>query len=1013
MRVRTAEETPMPHDMLALNDPVSRATTGRGDLRLTALSIIFVVSGFCGLIYESIWSHYLKLFVGHAAYAQTVVLIVFIGGMAIGAALIGRVAQRISSPLLVYAAVEGAVGLISLLFHNVFVSATEWGYATLLPAACAPETPCLAQWALGAILILPQSILLGTTFPLMTAGILRLAPRNPGSSIALFYFLNSIGAVAGVLASAFVLIPALGLPGALFTAGLLNLAVALSAYLCRKGTGARSAVRMEPVPAAEDTPRFRRILLAVAALTGLSSFIYEIVWIRMLSLVVGASTDAFELMLAAFILGLALGGLWVRKRIDRFSDLVCTLAIVQVLMGIAAVVTLPLYDRTFDLLAWLIGSLGRSSGGYVLYNVASHGIALLVMLPATLLAGMTLPLITTVLLRGRQGEGAIGFVYASNTVGAIIGVIIAVHFALPLLGLKGALMLGAAIDVGLALLLFAWHREQMPWRVAVGWSLGGAAALGAVAVLVPVNPERIASGVYRHGLAQLPPNMSVIFHRDGKTASIDVVETAESTSIRTNGKSDAAISPDPKKPTSDEYTMAFTAVLPLSLRPKAEHAAVIGFGSGMTTNTLLGSPHLKRVDTIEIEPQMVEGARLFGPAVERAYNDPRSRIIIDDAKSYFARSPLRYDIVISEPSNPWVSGVASLFTVDFYRRVRRQLTDGGVFVQWIQAYEFSNALLATILRALDEEFVDYAVYAVNDGDMMIVAGNAKLPPVSDAFTRFPDLRPTLERLTMASVQEIEVRRLAGPSTVRALLSQVAPGVNSDYYPLVDLGAPKERYLRTQARALLDLPTAPVPIVEMLELRLPLSPSGIVPADTSNQRRDAVVVAAASASWLVSGTAVEGSPPMPKDIGLLRAALWSCSTLQPRVKFRDLMYDVAVYVNPHLPHEASGKVWSALRAAPCANRMTPEDRAWLDLFEAVGARDAERMARTGSTLAQAPGELRANLRAYAVLAGATGMIAAGKPQQAAEFLGRVKDKLSAQTLDDPMMLTLRGYAARRP
>ena len=214
------------------------------DTRVRALFGVFVASGVCGLIYESIWSHYLKLFVGHAAYAQTVVLVVFIGGMALGAWLIGLFAQRIRSPLAGYAIVEAVIGAVSLVFHGLFVASTEWAYASLLPAACVPESPCVAQWVFASLLILPQSILLGTTFPLMTSGVLRLAPANPGSRVALLYFLNSIGAAAGVLLSGFVLIPALGLPGTLLTAGLMNIAVALVAWTISKGS--ESGVHVAP-----------------------------------------------------------------------------------------------------------------------------------------------------------------------------------------------------------------------------------------------------------------------------------------------------------------------------------------------------------------------------------------------------------------------------------------------------------------------------------------------------------------------------------------------------------------------------------------------------------------------------------------------------------------------------------------------------------------------------------------------------------------------------------------------
>ena len=285
---------------------------------LSLLFPLFFLSGFSGLIYESIWSHYLKLFLGHAAYAQTVVLIVFIGGMAIGAWICGRFAPRIRNPLLAYAAAEFVIGWCAIAFHRVFVGATDWAYATLLPATCSAEGWCLSSWILAAALILPQSVLLGTTFPLMTSGILRALPQDPGRRIGLLYFLNSFGAVFGVLASAFLLIPTIGLPGASMTAGLLNVLLALGVYLIARRSGIPAPA--PPAPRSAGNGASPGLLLWVALLTGLSSFVYEIVWIRMLSLVLGSSTHAFELMLASFILGLALGGAWIRGRVDGRRD---------------------------------------------------------------------------------------------------------------------------------------------------------------------------------------------------------------------------------------------------------------------------------------------------------------------------------------------------------------------------------------------------------------------------------------------------------------------------------------------------------------------------------------------------------------------------------------------------------------------------------------------------------------------------------------------------------------------
>lgn len=977
------------------------ATPSVAEPRVKVLFGVFVASGVCGLIYESIWSHYLKLFVGHAAYAQTVVLVVFIGGMALGAWLIGRFAQRVRSPLVAYAIVEAVIGLVSLVFHRFFVVSTDWAYATLLPAACVPESPCAAQWIFAALLILPQSILLGTTFPLMTSGVLRLSPANPGSRIALLYFLNSIGAAAGVLLSGFVLIPALGLPGALLTAGLMNLAVALIAWTIAKG--GEGVPYRAPADAVRDgvSESFRRWLIVVAALTGLSSFIYEIIWIRMLALVVGASTHAFELMLAAFIFGLAMGGLWVRKRIDRFGDLIRTLAIVQVLMGVAAVATLVLYDGMFDFMSWLLAALRRGEPAYVAYNVVNHALALAMMLPATFLAGMTFPLITTALLRGRDGERAIGYTYAANTLGSIVGVILAVHFALPVLGIKGGLLFGAGIDIALGVALLCLSARATGLRPAVTWGAAAVLALAVVVVAVPVLPERMASGVYRHGRARLEGDRTIEFHRDGKTSSITMIRAPGSRAITTNGKPDASIADDPARPLPDEVTMVMTGLVPLAYKPDARTAAVIGFGSGLTTTTLLGSPTLERVDTIEIEPQMVEGARQFGGIVAPAYDDPRSRIVIDDAKSYFARGRLRYDLIVSEPSNPWVSGVASLFTQEFYARIRRQLNPGGLFVQWIQVYEFNDRLLATILRALDAEFNDYAVHAANDADLVIVASLGTLPESADgAFAQWPGLRPLLERVRLASPDEVEARRIAGKRLIRPLLTVFGDGMNSDYYPLVDQQAPKARFAGETAGGLMRTATAGVPIAEMLAAarirEVAIADNPISPP----LRLMLLQSASASASFLVTGTSTAKVPPLlPRDIGLLRAILWDCASVPPRVRVQELMLDVAEVVNSNLPGPRAFGVWQAVKSAPCATRLASDEREWMNLFEAVAARDAVRMASLGTQLA-ASSDTTPNLRAYAVVAGATGLIATARHGEAQGFLAAAARSLPESAQKEP-------------
>jgi len=275
------------------------------DIKL--LFALFALSGFTGLIYESVWSHYLRLFLGAAAFSQSFVLAAFMGGMALGAWLASRWSSRLASLLAAYGWIEAAIGVAALLFHEVFVLLTQVSLDHVIPALGSPGAVEVYKYSLCALLIVPQTVLLGMTFPLLSGAVIRRGPQQSGHHLAMLYFTNSIGAAVGALAAAFILIGWLGMPGTMRLAGALNLALAAAVLaLARRGEPAAVA----PAPAGAMTPAATYIVylfLAGAFVTGLASFIYEIVWIRMLSLVLGSSFHAFELMLSAFITGLALG----------------------------------------------------------------------------------------------------------------------------------------------------------------------------------------------------------------------------------------------------------------------------------------------------------------------------------------------------------------------------------------------------------------------------------------------------------------------------------------------------------------------------------------------------------------------------------------------------------------------------------------------------------------------------------------------------------------------------------
>ena len=968
-------------------------TAAVADFKLTAAAprwlffAVFAISGFSGLIYESIWSHYLKLFLGHAAYAQSLVLIIFMGGLAVGSWLAARLSDRWRTPILAYAIIEGVIGVLALVFHEVFVEVADTFYFSILPSVGSPALGSALKWTAAAALIAPQSILLGMTFPLMSTGILRRYPDHPGGSLAMLYFTNSIGAAIGVLVSGFWLVGAVGLPGATMTAGLLNIGLALIVWILVKSDP--QSVTQPLLPSVEQTATSDKLLalfLFAAAVTGASSFMYEIAWIRMLSLVLGATTHSFELMLSAFITGLAFGGLWIKRRIDRIDDPVRFSGWVQILMGVMAALTLPLYVETFDWMAALLGALQRNDAGFGIFTAFSHGIALLVMVPTTFLAGMTLPLFTYVLLRGRQGERAVGRVYAANTFGAIAGVLFAIHVGMPVLGLENLILLGAALDVLLGvLLLYRAAKKRTPLLLAPA-ALVGAAAIVLVAVFVDLDPRRLGSGVYRYRAAELDQRTKVLFYEDGKTASISLTADESQVTISTNGKPDASIQLDPTKPPMiDEITMTMAGALPLAYNPGARLAANIGLGSGLTSHTLLADSRLERVDTIEIETAMVRAARGFGDRVARTFTDPRSTIHVEDAKTFFSAQNVAYDVIVAEPSNPWVSGVASLFSEEFYRSVRNYLTPDGVFVQWLQVYEFNDQLAVSVFKSLSAHFADFAIYNTDNTNILIVATPHKQLPTPTFDSLFGGaLGDELARVGIRGPDDFLVRKTGSRAALESILAQPGTPPNSDYFPFLDLNAGRARFKEEVAVMFFGLGLAPVPVLEMLGVSR-LSPANVTP-DHSFERTQKIAAAYALHAALTN-TAAQPSHSRPLEDSTLAVLLGSlretCGGTTPEL-WMDAVHTLALSTLAFVDAATADSLLATVIPESCARSAASPNREWFALYRAVGARDAARMAAAATALLQRSPAMSPEEREYALVAGMLGFAASGRAEEGARL-----------------------------
>ncbi|HEX3020538.1 MAG TPA: hypothetical protein VHP36_09555, partial [Chitinispirillaceae bacterium] len=639
--------------------------------------------------------------------------------------------------------------------------------------------------------------------------------------ISFLYFTNTLGASAGVLLSGFYLVKIIGLKGAIITGGILDILVGITVFiLCHKD---KSPDDDNPVfekgseviaANVKSKPDFYLPLLLVSGATATASFIYEIGWIRMLSLVLGSSTHSFELMLSAFIFGIALGSFFIRNRIDKIKNIPAAIVLAQVIMGITALFTIFTYNHMFGFMKFVISALAKNQQGYLLFNLFSHFICLLIMLPSTICAGMVLPLIVHLFYREGSGEESIGKVYAINTFGSIAGVIVAVWCLMPFLGLRLLIAIGGILDIGIGLYILHTFKELQLSNLKKILTPVSCCFIAVTFVFGTIDPVLTASGVYRNGT--INKNKKIIFNKDGKTASVTLFRTGGSLVLTTNGKPDASVNVRGGI-SGDEYTMALTAALPLACKENGASAAVIGMGSGMTSHYLLYDTTLKSVDVVEIEPAMVDAAKLIGDKVSNTFTDKRCNIFIDDAKTFFSAHNRKYDIIISEPSNPWVSGVSGLFSEEFFGLIKNHLNENGILVQWFHKYESDISILVSIFKALRQHFPYYEMYTAGS-DLITVAtteNNGCLKINRDIFQIGP-MAKRLKEMNFSSIEDLKVISFVSQKMFNPLIDGFPWPSNSDYNPFVDLNAVKYRFMDKDIRLIDTLRSYIIPVRKIVE-----------------------------------------------------------------------------------------------------------------------------------------------------------------------------------------------------
>lgn len=681
-------------------------------------SLLFFASGATGLAYEVIWFKRFAHVWGSSNVALAAVVASFLCGLGVGAHLIGRRADHVKEPLRWYGWSELGIGVLALVvpWELQLLAAAGLRLEQALPLSPGPRF--FAQFVVTLLVIGPPCVLMGGTLPLLVRQFSG-HDESLAESTGWFYALNTFGAAAGCLLSGFLLLPTWGLLATNNLTALGNLAVGAAALRLtglrspRGKRGASAVADHKAAPAAgpaQASVSSLRVYLA-AALAGAAALVLQIVWNRQLAVTLGGSTYAFSSTLFVVLFSIALGSLLYHWRLKRYGSNPYVLAgVILLIVGgvLAGQFAWPALCR------WVGTSRGaRESAAYNAWLCIAVG-SVMQLLPS-LGGGVLFPLLAGwTHERGDRAGRVIGNLYAWNTLGAILGATCTALALFPAIGTAGSTGLALGLYV-LALLVVQNYRE----RRTIGKALGYAAVGGLCAWLAaqPGDPRQTNFGMYLYGV--IPGDHQVIFFREGPASNVMVSEQRGVRSLRVNGKVDASTGLDMET----QLGLAYYARM---FRPDAQDVAVIGFGSGVTSGASSLFPDTQVV-CCEIEPAVYEAAPLFGKVNHRPFDSPQFSLVTADGRSYLQSADRTFDLIISEPSNPWLAGVSNLFTRDFFQSVRQRLGERGVLVQWVQTYNFSVAEYALILRTMRSVFPHVTLVSLAHGaDTLLVASPAPL-----------------------------------------------------------------------------------------------------------------------------------------------------------------------------------------------------------------------------------------------------------------------------------------------
>lgn len=736
---------------------------------LTPWSVCLALSGFAALGSELLWTRSVGLLLGSTTVTQMLVLVFVMAGLSTGYGLGGWYAERQSCGRRSYLIVQSPLSFYLFFYPLLF----QW----LDHRLGAIPTPLIGTIA-GVSIFLP-SVLMGATFPLIAAplGILH---RNRDGAVGVLYGVNNLGAALGLLGTGLLVLEKWGLTGAWRFMGAMSAAAVLVAW------------RSAPLPHSPITSEkativfspFTKSLLRSVFIFSFCAMVYEIVYLRTFALLLGSFTYGFTLIVTSFILGIALGSFWAQGRATDLAGLKRALARSQSWATISALL--------FPALAWLLpkiflsfaSSIGRDAGSYALYQALCFGLGSIAVLPVALACGAVLPLASRmVAISSQQSSRLFGALMAVGATGSLAGTVLAGLWGLPLLGLGGAIVATAFLH---ELATSSVTDRRLTSARSISFVIG--ALVSGWAVAHPAYRAGLDQGPYRlpametnpvEALRGLVQSQVVRSTRDGAHGTVSVIESPEGDRILyVDGKPDASLQ-------GDLPTQYLLADLPLLLTSSSSpRVLVIGYGSGATSGRALR--YNAEVDTVEISKEVIGASTWFELINGKPLENPKHHLYLGDAKSFLRKPGPPYDVIISEPSNPWMSAIASLFTEDQFRAARARLRPGGLMVQWFHLYQMTDAIFLNVVRTFASVFPHVRIWNTQGNDVVLIGSDQPIEPsFNDMESRFarPTIREPLGTVGLKHLSSIlRLERAATP----ALTPLVGPGpVYTDEHPRLE------------------------------------------------------------------------------------------------------------------------------------------------------------------------------------------------------------------------------------